>query len=525
MTEAEKKAEIERRLREQLAGRKPLGERLIEEQAHRAELRSFAASIAEVTGDSVQSVTEAVFEHAAQIERRGTRPPRGNAAKYLRAAGKRRELQEFERKRKEAHDYLRKCRDLARAHPDADLPAELLLSAEKLDKYAVLLKDNDMLGLYYKRLAAEAEFTEFSPVFDPLRQETVYREVSSHTLVNRGFSVANCGKAWSFDRYDYPRPQGVQPVKDLQSVNYCHDRFCPLCQSKLSVARYAKYIPQLAELVEDYDVYHLTLTSPNVDRDALPGEIDRMFSSFKLLSRYFSGNVKVAGLMFPKLGYFGIIRSFELTIPRPGEFHPHFHCLLFLRKGLDLPEVHSNRYSYKAGGRGVQQRFSDLAILLQKVWCLLMTGRKVTAEAVAGLDIGYSCQCTKIGPDQFHEVFKYAVKPGEARFGYDDFKAMRAALKGRKMFQGYGGLYRVKDVALDENAPEYDTVIGRLRELCGDPKKDYETLGAVYQGLLEGATIYISRKRCDVEMDENGDIRKKEVIKDETESKDGENRV
>lgn len=401
------------------------------------------------------------------------------------------------RKSEEEREYLRKCRAYARADPIHEIPEEIRVNMERLETYAKLLKPNDRIALYYKLMSEERQ--EEDPLYNG----------PALAMRRKAFAISHCAAAWDFDHY--AETEGLE-VFDLKSITYCKDRFCQLCQKKMADARYVKYKPKCDELLEEYDLYHLTLTQPNVFGAELVGEMDRVFQGFQTLSRYLSCRAKVKGTLFRSLGYYGMLRSFELTIPRTGEFHPHFHVVLVLKKGLGFPANIVNTYSYD-NKTGTVTPFSALEILIQKVWYLILNRKKVTRETIAALELGYSCRCTKFEEGDYKEVFKYAIKPLQKGEGVSqtDFPVVQKALEHRKMFQGYEAFYGVKDVDLNgDELTEYDHVIGWCREKCGEPDKEKRTFGEI-RGMLEDGKVIISRKICDVEVDEeNENLKRKE---------------
>ena len=110
---------------------------------------------------------------------------------------------------------------------------------------------------------------------------------------------------------------------------------------------------------------------------------------------------------FEKYGFFGAVRALEITREkaRPDYFHPHFHCLFILKKGMKLDEgrKHITSFSYddedykrrhrkKVDGQ-VSRYFGDFEILLQKIWRLRIEGVKVNKKNIENLSEGYSVIC------------------------------------------------------------------------------------------------------------------------------------
>ena len=403
---------------------------------------------------------------------------------HVRAADKRIALKDAQKKR------LKELREIAVANPRLVIPQETKIDWAVLNEYCNRLKDNEILSLYYQRFAEEEYNRDFAYVSEGT--STICKEVPAKKFRDIAYRVAHCGTSWKFDFYR------LQSVKDLRNINYCHDRFCLNCQKLMQAVRLVKFAPLLDEYAQTHDLYHMTLTVPNVEGIDLIYIMSKMWKSFKMLSRYLSGHAKIRGIDLSRYGYEGMIRNFEVTYE--GDiYHPHFHVILVLKKGLDLPKIHTvNPFSYN---RGVLSRhFSDLEVLIQKIWKLSMTGQEVNAENIRDLQTGYSCTVDRIEDNNYYEVFKYPCKPNENGMSYEQWKTLFAAMYKKKLFQGYGGLYRVSDVNLNEDNPIYDTIIAQLRYL-EEPDREYMTLNEVYTDVLKNMTI-ISRKYCRLDFGE-----------------------
>lgn len=283
----------------------------------------------------------------------------------------------------------------------------------------------------------------------------------------RARSVALCCKWWDMEYYR------LQSVKDIKRVNLCRDKFCYNCQSLLALKRQNKYSPVLDSLYNDYTLCHVVVTVPNVPyipQDGLKETVKKMYLKFKHLTRFLSGDKKVRGVNFSEFGYAGAVRALEVTTNAENTFHPHFHCIMLLRKGFKPERNYINSFSFDNGK--LARKFSAFEILLQKVWFLLMNDIPVTRESIDGLKEGYSVICDPVERGEYHEVFKYACK-GAFKDGtiYDRtiFRALYFALHGRRMIQGYGVLHNFKDedgeileADLTEN---YEAMVAQLHYL------------------------------------------------------------
>lgn len=351
------------------------------------------------------------------------------------------------------------------------------LQYEDFAKVAKRISHNDIISDYYSRLSEEAQTTDELEV-----------------LFNRSRALDLCGKYLDFNYYRF------QGVKVLKRVNSCRDKFCPQCQSLLAQTRLAKYSPVLDEYSKDYDLYHVVFSVPNCHPDKLKITIVKMYKAFAHMIRYFRGNLKIKCVDFEDFGFVGAVRSLEITQNfDTGELHPHFHCLFILRKGLDLQKTYINQFSFDKFNKKALRRFSRLEILLQKIWCLLFNGLKVTAESIEEIGEGYSVVADEAQCGDYKEIFKYALKgccKGDQVFTYENFKALYYALHNRRILQGYGVLRCLKfendEIFEDEVDSEFDEIINEL-EAFEKPVLIVESLTETMTELLRGNFRYISK--------------------------------
>lgn len=342
-----------------------------------------------------------------------------------------------------------------------------------IKKSAKKISDNDLIAEYYEKLAEENE---------------------SDLLQNRAANVKGCFKLWDLDYYR------KQKIKDIKRINLCKDKFCLNCQNIASKRRYMKYKPLLDDLENNADIYHVVFTVPNCFAEDLKNTLETMYRKFPYVTQYFQCKRKCKGIDFKKYGFFGAVRSLEITTKkeksRQTEYHPHFHCLFVLRKGLKEKRRHVNEYSFN--GKYLTRRFTDLEILLQKIWYLFMNGEKLTVEKVRALKQGYSVTADKANGN-YKEVFKYAVKGSfkdGAIFNYKVFETLHKALHRRKIIQGYGRLNHIdfEDEITAEEVDEIYEAIRRELQKTEDPERQYMSLKEIFSDFEENADIrYISK--------------------------------
>lgn len=320
----------------------------------------------------------------------------------------------------------------------------------------------------------------------PYNPQGLYRTT---TYENKAESILNCAQFWTSDYYR------LQQVKDIKKVNLCRDKFCYNCQSMLAVKRQAKYAPILDEFSKDYQLCHVVLTVPNCSAALLKLTVKRMYVKFKYLTRYLSGDARIADVNLMQYGYAGGVRSLEIT--QNGEdqtFHPHFHCILLLRKGLKFPRRYVNCYSFDKGK--LVRKFSELEVILQKLWFLIWNGKRVTRQSLNELAEGYSVICDDVAKGEYHEVFKYtckgAFKDGSI-YNYETFKTLYHALRNRRIIQGYGLCHNFRDEAMevleDDVEQSYQEIIEELMQL-EEPVEVHEHLDEV---IAERNSRYISK--------------------------------
>ena len=286
-------------------------------------------------------------------------------------------------------------------------------------------------------------------------------------FLNRSKAIDLCCKWWDVDYYR------MQAVKDIKRVNLCRDKFCFNCQSLLALKRQNKFGLQLDSLYDDFTLGHVVFTVPNIPYTPAGGLkelINKMYRKFPYLMRYLSGTKMIAGVDFAQYGFQGCLRALEITCGHDDTFHPHFHCIFVMRKDFLLDRFITNQYSFSYGR--LVRKFSEFEILLQKLWYLLMNDISVSWSTINECAVGYSVIFDVCPKGQYHEVFKYACK-GAFKDGIiyreDVFRELWYALHCRRMIQGYGCLFNVKDESDEifetEVQDEYEAMIHELQYL------------------------------------------------------------
>lgn len=307
------------------------------------------------------------------------------------------------------------------------------------------------------------------------------------SLGNQIESISTCNSWWLIDHYR------KQKVKDFKKTNLCKDKFCNNCKKVKQASRLTQFMPIINSLSQDKYIYHLVLTVPNCKGVALKETISKMFKSFPYLVDYLKLKKKIKGLDFSKYAYCGAIRSLEVTY-NGDDYHPHLHCIIALDKPLNEDKHITNTYS-KSKKNGFR-KFTDLEILIQKIWYLLNNSERVTKKAIDNLELGYSCILDSIDESSVYEVFKYMTKSTDEKSNvltYDNFKTLYFALYRVRQIQGYGVFYNIKDDdSIIEQVDEYYDVLISILKSKEDP---IEVCEAPEDLLCDKDNILISRKK------------------------------
>lgn len=323
-----------------------------------------------------------------------------------------------------------------------------------------------------------------------------------HIYLNKARNMRDCHKIMVFDYY---KSQGV---KDYQSTSFCHDRFCPNCQKLIANTREQKFKPLVEKIAQDYQLYALTLTMKNSIGDIayyiphnenypkLVPTIKKMSKCFKKLVRYLTSDAKIKGLDFSYLGYAGAIRTLEITYKSTQEYHPHYHCILAMKKGLKFSGATENAYSTNSRNKE-PYLFTDFEILIQKIWYLILNDIRVTKQAIDELKIGYSCMMTEVDKENTHQAFKYAIKPERDEYmSFAVFQDLVTAMHGMRQVQCYGCFFGLKledEEISEEFDPFYDPIIKALSSV-ERPIYASESPTNIRDNIQKKKYIYISRK-------------------------------
>lgn len=317
--------------------------------------------------------------------------------------------------------------------------------------------------------------------------QALQEEFKEVDFTNNILSLENCNKYWQLDYYKQ------QKIKDFKKTNLCKDKFCNNCKKVKQASRLYRFMPYIKEMEKDNYLYHMVLTVPNCTGEELKETIKHIFKSFKYLINFLGAHNKIKGLDLNEYGYVGAIRSLEVTFNK-NSYHPHLHCILGFNKKLNNNRIYKNIYS--TSRKNGTRLFTDIEILIQKIWFLLINKKRVNLANINNLEIGYSCTIDKIDKNGCYEVFKYMTKAtSESRnvLSYENFKTLYFALYKVRQIQGYGIFYNISDdVKIDNEVNEiYNSIIQKLQK-----KEVPEDILETPQELTKNSeNIIISRKK------------------------------
>lgn len=362
-------------------------------------------------------------------------------------------------------DLQRKKLELLEAKAEHELAVQRY--AEREFRYSPLAEVPDDVKLtndYFESVRNRVEYNNFYADYYMQR----YSDTNLQKFADISQRVRDCHKSWFGDKY---KESGYFNVK---RVFHCHNRWCWLCNHLKQAQRLGEYHVKLGQLTKVYDVYHVVFTVPNVTGDVLKSTLLQMQSSLKKLIRYFQerGN-GIAGVDFAQYGFVGAIRSFEIVIS-PTEYHPHLHCLFLMKKGLNFTQTEINKFSFNYDSSVPTRLFSKFEIMLQKMFYLLMNGKKLTLKNIENLPFGYSCTADCVEGESWHEVFKYATKmskDGASVCTYEQFVLLDDIFHRFKMIQGYGVFYNDKTKSDDDIDPTAEILFEKVLILLNSKEK------------------------------------------------------
>lgn len=231
-------------------------------------------------------------------------------------------------------------------------------------------------------------------------------------------------------------------TKKLKEMWSCRVRLCPMCAWRRSLKVHRNTVKILDAMCGDYAYVFLTLTVRNCSAAELADLLDQMLSAWHRLSK------RKAFLAAVKGWYRGLEVTHNVNPQSPSydTYHPHFHCLLAVRKGYFTGKEYLSKDEWTALWRKSMQLDYDPVVDVRKV-----TG--TTSAAVA-------------------EAAKYTVKesdyivPQDLELSVATVRTLDKALENRRLV-AFGGVMKEWHQKLNLD----DEVDGDLIHVDGDETK------------------------------------------------------
>lgn len=269
-------------------------------------------------------------------------------------------------------------------------------------------------------------------------QETLagfYKDADG-VMSQKGESVLKCGTMLQFERF-----YDADGTTRLAGANFCKHRLCPYCAWRWHI-KYSAIIQRTFEILGQKNFFHLVLTIPNV----------------KFINKEFLINLRQNSTEFMKkvLKCQDYMISFEITLDKNGQYHPHFHILCILK------EQPTKKF--------IQQEWAKVA--------------NVGAYAICDIK-----QCTDSKISQ--ELTKYILKFENDKISANQVFVIDKALKGLRKFATNGIIKKAEIDAKKQLQRETFDKIQKLQQFDSE-LLFYEWLGNSY-GLK--ASQHISKEQ------------------------------
>lgn len=184
--------------------------------------------------------------------------------------------------------------------------------------------DGPALGIYGK----------YSPALQASRREK-YQLQNAARKLRQGFPVTRCLR-WAIPHSHISIFHATEFGKAFYAgLETCGSVWeCPVCAAKISERRRVEVLAAMTtHKASGGQVLLLTLTNPHYFGDDLPS---LLAGQAQAMRRFWS--TRAAKRLQDSMGFVGSIRALEVTHGSNG-WHPHFHILLFVDRGLDLDRI------------------------------------------------------------------------------------------------------------------------------------------------------------------------------------------
>lgn len=264
------------------------------------------------------------------------------------------------------------------------------------------------------------------------------------SYLSRSDRVSDCGTRLEFRK----------PVKDLydQSIpfklwdaNFCRERLCPMCSWRRSMKIFGQVSRIMDYMGDDMAYIFLTLTVPNCEGDQLGDLIDDLQHGFNKLIHYKRFRSAV-------YGYFRaleVTRNKDINSNSYGTYHPHFHCILAVRKKYFKKKEYISHDEWLEMWRKAMKNPAITQVDVRRVRPKDLPAGEETAKMLSDKLISLKSGVA--------EVAKYTVKASDYIYEHNPkltdevVLTMSEALRGRRLC-AFGGVFEDirKQLQLDD---------------------------------------------------------------------------
>lgn len=192
---------------------------------------------------------------------------------------------------------------------------------------------------------------------------------------------------------------------------------CPMCAAKIAERRRVELTGAMARADElGFQVSLVTLTVPHGLGDDIRAMLDQLGKAWRFMT-----HGKQSDAMWRFLGRVGFVRALEVT-DGPHGFHPHFHILLFTRRGPSLEVMQgilSAAWMLACSKAGLPSPHGTYG-------CRVDDGSKAAAYVAKGSGWGLECEMTKSHLKRSRSDKGYSPLDLLRASFYDDDKRARA---------------------------------------------------------------------------------------------------
>lgn len=307
---------------------------------------------------------------------------------------------------------------------------------------------------YDRRTAGDSNNDEIIKKFQPKKKYSVLLSESYSRLAlsrdpaynSRSSRVFDCATLLEFRKALSDHADDSIPFK-LTKANFCRDRLCPTCSWRRTMKIFGQVSQIMDKIDSDYDYIFLTLTVPNCSGVDLPGLISDLQKGFHRFVNYKRFKSAVVGF-FRALE---VTRNKDPTSKSYGTYHPHFHCILVVRKSYFKKKDYIHHDEFLKMWQKAMKDPTITQVFVERV----RPGSAAEKEGAAASELlADSVKDLKAG---VAEVAKYSVKSsdyiyeGNEKLTDEVVFTIAEALRGRRLC-AFGGIFEDirKQLQLDD---------------------------------------------------------------------------